>query len=55
LQADRPVAIPGERLQAARILSWLEGVRISQHTIDVLLEEGARLGLGLSADDFESD
>lgn len=55
LQADRPVAIPGERLQAARILSWLEGVRISQHTIDVLLQEGARLGLGLSAGDFESN
>ena len=54
-QNDRPVAIPGERLHAARILSWLEGVRITRHTIDALVDESARLGLRLSAVDFEDN
>lgn len=54
LRDDRPVVIPGERLRAARKLSWSQGVRIPQHTIDALVGEGMRLGLGLSAGDFEA-
>ncbi len=55
LHDNRPVAIPGERLRAARESSRQDGITLARPTIDALVAEGARLGLGLSAGDFQSN